>query len=71
MIYEYFRTTGAYEAVQGLVNLFTMSLQNDDGQDFDVKWDHAVVSVSEMPSNAILEGFFSSQNYRILINFGL
>ena len=34
-----------------------MSLQNDDVQDFDVKWDHALVSLSEMPSNAILEGF--------------
>ena len=40
MIYEYFRATGAYEAVQGLADLFTMSLQNEDVQDFDVLWDH-------------------------------
>ena len=36
MIYEHFRATGACEAVQGLAELFTLSLQNDDVQDFDV-----------------------------------
>ena len=30
MIYEYFRATGADEAVQGLSTLFAFSLQNDD-----------------------------------------
>ena len=55
MIYEYFRATGAYEALQLLAYLFTMSLQNDDVQDFDVRWDHASLSVSEMPSDVILE----------------
>ena len=44
MIYEYSRAIGAYEAVQGLSDLFTMSLQNDDVQDFDVRWDHALLS---------------------------
>ena len=28
--------------------LFATSLQNDDVQDFDVRWDHALLSVSEM-----------------------
>ena len=58
MIHEYFRAIEAYEAVQGLVDLFTMSLQNDDGKDFDVNWDHALSSVSEMLSVAILEKLF-------------
>ena len=40
MIYEDFRAT----------------VQNDDVQDFDVRWDHALLSVSEMPSDPILEG---------------
>ena len=39
MIYEHFRATGAYEAVQGLSDLFSIRLQNDDVQDFDVRWD--------------------------------
>ena len=43
MIFEFFRATGAFEAVQGLADLFTISLQNDDDiQDFDVLSDHAL-----------------------------
>ena len=34
MIYEYFSATGACEAAQGLSDLFTIRLQNDDVQDF-------------------------------------
>ena len=49
-IYEYFRATGASEAVQGLADLVTMNLQTDDVQDFDVRWDQALLSVSEIPS---------------------
>ena len=41
MIYEYFRATGAYEAVQGLSDLFRKRLRNEDVQDFDVRWDQA------------------------------
>ena len=40
MIFEFFRATGAFEAVQGLAKLFATSLQNDDDvRDFDVRWD--------------------------------
>ena len=60
MIYEYFRATGAHEAVQGLSDLFSVSLQNDDIQDFDVRWDHALLSVSEMPFDMILDGLYKS-----------
>ena len=34
MIYEDFRATGAYEAIQGLSDLFKKRLQNDEVQDF-------------------------------------
>ena len=61
MIYKYFRATGAYEAVQALADLFTMTLQNDDVKDFDARWDHALSSVSEMPSDPILEGLYKSK----------
>ena len=60
MIYGYFRATGAYEAAQGLATLFAISLQNDDVQDFDVRWDHALLSVSEI-SDMILEGLYKSK----------
>ena len=61
MIYEYQRAVGAYEAVQGLADLFTFSLQNDYVQDFDVRWDHALSSVSDMPADPILEGLYKSK----------
>ena len=61
MIYEYFRATRAYEAVQGLSNLFAKSLQNDDVHDFDVRWCHAPLSVSEMSSDMILEVLWKSK----------
>ena len=40
MICEHCRATGACEAVQGVSDLFTINLQNDDVQDFDVRWNH-------------------------------
>ena len=60
MIYEHFRAPGAYEAVQGLSKLFSISLQNDDVQDFDVRWDQALLSASDMPSDVMLEGLYKS-----------
>ena len=56
MIYEHFRATEAYEAVHGLSDLFRKRLQNDDLQDFDVRWDQALVSASDVPSDVTLEG---------------
>ena len=61
MINEYFRATGAFQAVQRLSDVFTISLQNDDVQDFDVGWDHALLSVSEMRSYMILERLYKSK----------
>ena len=61
MIYEHFRATGAYEAVQGLSDLFNVRLQNEDVRDFDVRWDQALPSASDMPSDAIVEGLYKSK----------
>ena len=55
MIYEHFLATRVFEAVQGRADLVSMILRNDAVQDFDVRWDHALSAVSEMPSPAILE----------------
>ena len=41
MIYEHFRVTGAYEAALDLTDLFSVSLQGLDTQDFDTKCDHS------------------------------
>ena len=41
--------------------LFAISLQNDDVQDFDVRWDHALIFASEMPSDLIQERLYRSK----------
>ena len=38
-----------------------MTVQNDDVHDFDVTRDHALLSVSEMHSDPILEGLYKSE----------
>ena len=47
MIYEHFRATGAYAAVQGLSDVFNIRFQDDDVQDFDTRWDQALSAPSE------------------------
>ena len=61
MIFVHFRATGAYEAVQGLSDLFNVRVQNDDVQDFDVRWDQALLSASVAPTEMNLEEFFKSK----------
>ena len=39
LIYDYFRVTGAHDSVENYDDLFTISLRNDDIQEFDSKWD--------------------------------
>ena len=40
LIYDYFCTTGSYDEIQGLPGLFNNRLENDDIQDFDLRWEH-------------------------------
>ena len=54
MIYEYFRVTGAHEAVLDYSDLFRITSQGDGIQDFDTRWDQVLLSTSEVP-NDILE----------------
>ena len=61
MIHEHFRATGAYEAVQGLSDLFSFRLQNDDVQDFDVRWDQARLSADETRTDTVLEGLYKTK----------
>ena len=37
LVYEYFRPTGSYDEIQGLSGLFSIKLENDDIQDFDLR----------------------------------
>ena len=57
MIYDYFRVTGANDSVDNYADLFTISLRNDDIQEFDSKWD-GILSMTKIRSDDILEGLY-------------
>ena len=56
MICDHFHAPRAYESVQGLSDLFIFRLQNDDVQDFDVRWYQAQLSADEPLTEKVLEG---------------
>ena len=58
LIYEYFRATGANDSVEIYAELFTISLRNDDVQEFDSKWDGILLSMTKIPPDDILEGLY-------------
>ena len=64
MIYDHFRATGAYDAAQGLSDLFNICLHNDAVQDFDARWDQSLLTASEIPTENVLEGLYKLQKSR-------
>ena len=58
LIYEYFRVTGANDSGEIDADLFTVVLRNDDIQEFDSKWDEILLSMTQIPSDDILEGLY-------------
>ena len=58
MIYEYFRVTGATDSVENYADLFTFGLRNDDIQEFDSKCDEILLSMTQIPSDDILESLY-------------
>ena len=58
LIYEYFRVTGANDSVENHADLFTIALRNDDILEFDSKWDGNLLSMTQIPSDDILEGLY-------------
>ena len=52
MIYDYFRVTGAHDTVLDHADLFSITLRNDDVQEFDTRW------VTKIPSDDILESLY-------------
>ena len=58
MIYDYFRVTGAHDAVLDYVDLFSVTLHGDDIQEFDTRWDEVLLSMSKIPSDDFLESLY-------------
>ena len=50
-----FEQTGAFDAAQGLSDLINIYLHDDDIQDFDIRWEQALLSASEVPKGNVLE----------------
>ena len=50
LIYDYFRVTGVHDSVENYADLFTMSLRNDDIQEFDSEWDGILLSMTKKPT---------------------
>ena len=64
LINEYFRVTGANDSVENYADLFTIVLRNDDIQEFDSKWDENLLSMTQIPSDEILESLYNLRNSR-------
>ena len=58
LIYDYFQVTGIHDSVENYADLFTISLRNDDIQEFDSKWDGILLSMTKIPPDDILEGLY-------------
>ena len=58
LIYEYFRVIGANDSVKNYADLFTVCRRNDDIQEFDSKWDGILLSMTQIPSDDILESLY-------------
>ena len=58
LINEYFRVTGVNDSVENYADLFAIVLRNDDNLEFDSKWDEILLSMTQSPSDDILERLY-------------
>ena len=58
MIYDYFRVTGAHDAVVDYADLFSVALHDDNIQEFDTSWDEVLLSMTKIPSDEFLESLY-------------
>ena len=58
LIYEHFWVTGANDAVENYADIFTVVFRNDDFLEFDSKWDGILLSMTQIPSDDILETLY-------------
>ena len=58
MIYDFFPVTDAHDTVLDCADLFSVTLHDDNVQEFDTRWDEVLLSMSKIPSDEILEILF-------------
>ena len=61
LIYDYFRTTGSYDEIKDLSGLFNIRLEDDDIQNYDLRWEQASLSISDLPSDKMLQSLYLSK----------
>ena len=58
MIYDHFRVTGARDTAIDYADLFSVTLHDDNIQEFDTRWDEVLQLVSKIPSDDVLESLY-------------
>ena len=58
MIYDYFRVTGAHDTVLDYADFFSITLLDDNIQEFETRWDEVLLSMSKIPSDDFLESLY-------------
>ena len=59
MIYDYFRVSGAQNAVLDYADVFSITLRIDNVQDFDTRWDEDLLSMSRSHRDDVLESLYT------------
>ena len=58
MVYDYFRVTGTHDTVLDCADLFSVTLHDDNVQEFDTKWNEVLLPMSKIPSDDVLERLY-------------
>ena len=58
MSYDHFRVTGAHDTAFDYADLFSVTLHDDDTQEFDTRLDAILLSMSKIPSDDTLESLY-------------
>ena len=58
MIYDYCGFTGAHDTVLDYAGLFSITLRNDDVQEFDTIWDEILLFMTKIPLDDVLESLY-------------
>ena len=64
MIYDYFRVIGAHDTVLDYADSFSITLRNDNFQEFETRWDDILESLTKIPSDDILESLYRRRRIR-------
>ena len=59
MIYDYFWVIGAHDTVLDFADLFSVTLHDDNVQEFGTRWDEVLLSVSKIPSDDVLASLYT------------